>query len=182
VYRFVIAGIAVVLVVAASSAAAELELRDGKRLKGRNIGKEAGNYTLELESGALLILPVELVARVLTDGAPSAIEKASAAGQEAGEGPAPGAPLKAGEFRSVAGFRRALSDPGWRPENSTEPAPSLDEFIPSRWYRAPIDAQSKLDSQYSVADDELRFGSSRWSRSVALPAWRPEDGFSEERP
>jgi len=180
VYRPVIAGVAAVLVVAASSSAAELQLRDGKRLTGRSVVQEAGNYMLELESGALLTIPVELVARVLTDDEPSPIEDAPAAPAEAE--PAPAAALGAGEFRSVADFRRALSDPKWRPENYTDPAPSLDEFVPSRWYRSPVDSQWKLDSDYSVADDEMRFGSARWSRPLARPLWRPEDGFSEERP
>jgi len=168
------------------SAGTELLLEDGQVVEGRSIQRKGSLILLKLESGAVVPFPVELVREVRLTGddepAPSGMRPGRArtlVGPPQGPVLAkPAEQLEAfGENRST--FRRSVISPYWFPESDWADDPALNNFNPTRWYRAPIDAVWIPTSAFRASDDATQFNPARWYRAPIDPTWYPTDGFGD---
>ena len=165
-------------------AGAELVLSDDQHLKGVSVEKKEGFYLLELETGDVLPVPIELVRELRLTGK----DDPPASGLRDAEpetlvGPPGGVdlPRRGDQLRvlqdSTATFRDNLIDPYWRPESDWVDDPSLNNFNPARWYQPPIDPEWKFSSVYKQSEDQTNFNPARWYRSSIESNWWPSDGF-----
>jgi hypothetical protein len=185
-------GLAASLLAAPALAGVELVLEDGQVLTGIEVERKEDVYHLELATGSVVALPVEVVRELrLTGGEenPDAEERREAptglrvAEPEVLAGPPEPIPLptrreQLAAFRGgQSRFARGVIDPTWEPRDGWL-RPGLVEFNPARWYRAPIDSTWTPRPAYTTDSDVTFFSPVEWSRGVFDPTWYPQDGFA----
>ncbi len=189
----------------AALAGAELVLENGQVLEGVEVVRKDDRYLLELESGKVLAIPAQLVAKVRLTGeskytpegkritipeelveedrdpeAPTAVRDA---GPEtlAGRDEAARPPRTENQLRVLgeqARFRGDLVDSSWVPESDWDfDSERQNNFDPSRWAKGPTDTRWRPRSAYRGSEDVLTPGDSEWAQSIVDPEWVPEDGF-----
>jgi len=186
-------------------AGAELVFEDGQVLAGVQAVRKGDQYLLELESGAVISIPAELVKQVrLTGGdkyspeglhwadpellvgsetdpaAPNAIrfgEPETLAGRPEAARP----PRRTEQLRVLgepAGFREDLVEGRWYPSTDWDfDTERQNNFDPSRWAEGPVDPGWIPRSAYEAERDVFAGSRARWSPSVLDPEWVPRDGF-----
>jgi hypothetical protein len=191
-------------------AGAELVLEDGQVLSGTSVERRGDLFHLELASGGVLPIPVELVLELrLTGEEPAESESdpdevpAQPAPTAEGAEDEPASGMRRSEPRTLAGrpggaelrkpheqlavlgpparFRRGVFDPVWRPSSDWGgPATDVTQFNPARWYRPPIDPRWQPSSDYTRGSDVTQFNPVHWYRPPISSTWWPTDGFRRE--
>lgn len=166
-------------------AAAEIVLKDGTVLGGIDLELKDGSYLLEVEPGAVVTVPAQLVAEVRLRGddarAPSGIRVTKAQTLAGPDDPprTPGYREQLAAFdRPPARFQQGTVESRWRPRQSLGPERDVTNFHPARWYRAPIDPVWEPQSAFDAADDVTHFNPARWYVAPTRTEWRPRDGFA----
>lgn len=166
-------------------AGTKIVLEDGQVLEGVDVRRDGDLYVVELESGGVLTLPVDLVAevRLSADGddatAPPGLTY-SAPRQLAGQ---PVGPLRPSEAQAVLGepskFQPNIIDPNWEPESGF---PEGDVLANSRstWQDDIIDPSWEPESGFPE-ESVLADSRSTWQRSIIDNTWVPEDGFKKKK-
>lgn len=170
-----------------AAAGAELLLEDGQLIEGRAVQRKDALYLLELDTGGVLPVPVELVRQVRLTGdddpVPGGLQPAepqTLAGRPGG--PALPSPHEQVEVLGDGSrFQRNVIDPHWQPTSDWRMDPELNNFNPARWYKAPIDSTWHPRSAYRASTDVTQFNPARWYASPIDPTWWPTDGFRAMR-
>lgn len=166
-------------------AGARIELSDGQHLSGTDLRLVGTDYLLELESGKVVSVPVELVASVRLTGGEDPDEESVPNGltfiapqQLAGE---PVTLRRAHEqlevFDEPASFARGVVDSDWRPRGEWAHRPPGLDFNPARWANGVIDPYWIPRSGFP-SRDVLRPGRAGWRPDIIDMTWRPADGFA----
>jgi hypothetical protein len=189
--RVALGVLAACLVAAPAAADVDLVLDDGQVLSGRDVELKDGQYLLELATGSVVALPLEVVRELRLRGekpdrestrseAPSGLRHAE---PEVLAGPPEPIPFP-GRTEQLAAFRggesrfaRNVIDPFWQPRDGWL-RPGNIGFNPARWYQAPIDATWTPQPAYTVDSDVTNFSPVEWSKGALDPTWYPEDGFA----
>jgi hypothetical protein len=176
-------------------AGAELVLEDGQVLEAANVKRDGEVYIIELKSGGLLTIPVDLIkkVRVTGDDVPRLV---------AGEAPPPGpSGIRHGEPVTVAGepvrpprtseqvealgqpaeFRDSIIDPTWHPESAFDPNKDVLAGSRSTFQESVIDPTWQPESAFDANEDVLADSRSTFRKSVIDPTWHPTDGFSKRK-
>jgi len=164
-------------------AGARLVLKDGTVLDGKAVQRKDDLYLLETAKGAVVPVPVELVAQlqlVEIEGAPTGIEPArpkSLAGPAwAGTSP---------PFRDqVAAFGKSPYvpplppvDPVWKPASDwTDEGKAA--LLPVHWSYG-LDASWAPKSAYTKTGDVTNFRPVRWFAQSVNPVWQPVNSWGE---
>jgi len=167
-----------------AQAGARLILEDGQVLVGESVENKEGIYELELKTGSVIQVPVDLVVKVELTGddapQPTGLEPAQPV-TLAGPPGAVEMPRRDEQLEvlndSTASFRKSVIDPYWRPESDWDLDPAQNNFNPARWYQSPIDPNWIPRSGYSSSDDVTEFNPVHWYQSPIDPLWYPTDGF-----
>lgn len=170
-------------------AGAELQLVDGRTLKGESVERKGSLYLLSVEGDAVLPIPIDLVRRVrLTgDAAPAASGMRPAVARTlVGQPDGPklaDTPEQLGVFSKSNSPRSSAVDvisPAWRPGSGQRTPADVTEFNPVRWYRAPIDPNWQPTSAFKQQNDVTEFSPARWYQAPLPATWWPRDGFQRE--
>lgn len=207
IWRRVIGALAALVLASLPAAgAAELVLDDGQVLTGESLERKDDLYLLELESGSVLPIPIELVLEIrLTGDDDEQAERADVEPQERAEldDDAPASGIEPAEPRTLAGrpggadlqdrpeqlavlgpparFARGVIDPVWRPRSDWGGRETdVTQFNPARWYRPPIDFRWRPTSNYTRATDVTNFDPADWYRPPIDSTWWPTDGFRRD--
>lgn len=163
-----------------------LVLADDRRFVGLDVEREGDLYLLEIEGGTVLSIPAAGVKEVglkLVDQ-PATAFRPSRAGELQGGTPArlPEADEQLAEMAAGrAEFQTGVVDPNWEPSSDWSNDPALNNFNPSRWYRAPLDPAWSPTSDFTLESDVTEFSPARWMPSVIDPSWTPTDGYELRR-
>ena len=169
---------------------ASLTLTDGRVLEGREVRRDGDVYLLGLEGGAVIPVPVALVAEVgvRADAAEEAPETQAGPSLPTGLTSAEprilaGAPVEPPRtedqlavFGEPARFqqdivRSTLGPSYWVPD------PDEHNFNPSKWARAPTDPNWQPTSAFDPREDVLAGSRSTWQKGPVDSAWVPVDGW-----
>ncbi len=172
-------GWVVLLSALAGSGQAELELIDGRVLSGVEVRREGAVYVLTLESGAMVSMPVELVAsvRLFLKGEPESGPKSETLAGDDTRPPTAQEQLEV--FGEPARFQNSVISPSWTPTSDWDMDPERqNNFRPSTWQESPIDPTWQPTSDWNNDDDVLASGRSTWQKSPIDSEWKPTDGFA----
>jgi len=176
---------------------AQLVLNDGLVIEGVDVRREGENYLLELESGEVLTIPVQLVRTVNLSGKPDPITGLTAATpqQLAGdpaqvdvsepmqlEGDPVRPPTRREQTENIgepSRFQKGVINPNWHPETDWDmDMQKQNNFAPSRWSENVVDPHWEPESAFS-GDDVLQEGNSSFKESIIDNSWTPTDGFKK---
>jgi len=177
--------------VGSARADAELVLRDGQILTGKDVQKDGAVYKLKLEDGRELSVPVALVRELRLSG-----ERGEVSATPEGATPAPAAPSQPGmtvsEPTNIAGgvmSRSSLPEGGVSAGNPVTPfaqwEPKSDwpkqgsDWPKSDWPK-PEDPKTIWTPESSLKPDQSNFNPSTWSKSPINQEWTPTDGFRKQ--
>lgn len=186
---------------------AELVLIDGRVLRGNDVRRGDGLYTLLFENGSEATFPQELVdhVRLLADEDDDADERDQKAidEMELTRTPIPAGPSglrhavpetlagvradapttaqQRGTLGEAARFQKDIVDNTWTPSSDWEMDPENNNFAPSTWSKGVIDPTWKPESAFDADKDVMKNSRSTWSKSVVDSSWQPTDGFAKHR-
>ena len=159
-------------IAAAAGGQAELELVDGRVLKGSEVRRDGDVYVLTLENGEALTFPVELVETVRLFGKGETL---------AGDDIEP--PSKADQLEVLgesSRFQEGIVDSRWTPESDWDMDPEKqNNFRPSTWQESPIDPTWKPTSAFDKNKDVMAGSRSTWQKTTIDSSWTPTDGFKD---
>ena len=184
-------GVLLLAAVGSARAGAEIVLRDGQILTGKDVQKDGAVYKLKLEDGRELSVPVALVRELRLSS-----ERGEVTATPEGGAPAPAAPTQPGstvsEPTNLAGgvmSRSSLPDGGVSAGNPVTPfaqwEPKSDwpkqgsEWPKSDWPK-PEDPKTIWTPESSLKPDQSNFNPSTWSKSGINQDWTPTDGFRKQ--
>ena len=177
--------LALALAASPARAAAEVVLTDGTVLDGIDLELKDGSYLLEVQPGAVVTIPAQLVAEVRLRGddarAPSGIRVTKAQTLAGPDEPprTPGYREQLAAFdRPPARFAQGTLETRWRPRQSLGRERDVTNFNPARWYRAPIDPVWEPQSAFDAAGDVTNFNPARWYVAPTRTEWQPRDAFA----
>jgi len=188
----------------------ELVLIDGRVLRGVDLSRRDGVYTLRLENGSEVAFPEELVeqVRLIGEEKPSPrytpdgyrlSEAEELSGNSVPEGPSG---LRSEESQTLAGkqvtpprrdeqlavfgepaeFQKDIIDNRWVPESDWDMDPEKgNNFAPSTWSKGVVDPTWKPESAFDADKDVLKNSRSTWSKSIVDSTWEPTDAFAKRR-
>jgi len=155
-----------------------LELIDGRVLEGVAVERVKDGYELQLESGARVVIPAELVlqVRLAVEPSPARIPDA-----DLPEAPAPEATRHSYEQLAVFGpqreiVARGIVDASWRPSSDLRQELVDNEFDPSSWTAPAVGSRWVPKESLDRGVDWSRSPSARWARSSIRSAWWPGQG------
>ena len=164
---------------------AELVLKDGQVLQGVDVRRDGDEYLLELESGQVVSIPVELVGQVRIydepqqlggdpppEGAPTGLIDEGPQ-QLAGEPPPSDAPTGL-----IDEGPQQLAGPPTRPPTTSEALEVLGE--PSRFSRGVGDPYWRPRNAWADSPAQSRSfdpSESRWAKSIIDSDWEPESTY-----
>jgi len=155
-----------------------LELIDGRVLEGVAVERVKDGYELQLESGARVVIPAELVlqVRLAVEPSPARIPDA-----DLPEAPAPEPTRHSYEQLAVFGpqreiVARGIVDASWRPSSDLRQELVDNEFDPSSWTAPAVGSRWVPKESLDRGADWSRSPSARWARSSIRSAWWPGQG------
>lgn len=184
---FVVAAI-VVAAALPVRAGAELQLTDGRTLRGTSVELHDDTYTLRTETGSVVTVPSALVRelRLIDDEKPAPTAFRTTEGEVVAGPPRPTKPPKTeDQVRKLGPSANFRPDPVksvlpdlryWYPD------PAQQNFAPSSWSKGVFDPIWTPRSAYDARKDVLAPGRSRWARTTFDATWWPVDGFTKESP
>jgi hypothetical protein len=171
-----------------------LELIDGRVLEGVAVERVKGGYELQLDSGARVVIPAELVLQVRLAVEPSRAPTPEAdlteapvpepAVEELPETPSlPDATRQPFEQLAVFGPQRAdvaqgVVDASWRPSSDLRQELVENEFDPSSWTAPVVGSRWTPEDSLDRGADWSRSPSAKWARSSIRSTWWPGQGSS----
>ena len=202
----VVGTLALIAIVMPTPGDTELQMVDGRVLRGTDLRRDNGTYVLTLESGAEIALPMELVESVRLVETDEPDEEWSPEDVHSGQPteltgrPVPEGPtgLRSGGPQTLAGrtvtpprtseqlevfgeparFQEDIVDNRWEPQSDWEMNPEKqNNFAPSSWSKGVIDPNWEPKSAFDPQKDVLKNSRSTWSRSIVDSSWEPTDGF-----
>ncbi|UCF67818.1 MAG: hypothetical protein JSV80_00540 [Acidobacteriota bacterium] len=167
-----------VLVFAASSAAADVELwlEDGRMVRARDVKRRGDEYVAELPSGEIETFPLEQVEKLILIGSPASSrgkaeqEESEAPRQLSGPRLEPQDPSEQRQALDEANApRRTSIDPVWTPHDDLPRA----EIVPHQWN------EPGPDAWWTPSDDLPRaeIVPHIWSEPSPGSTWQPEDAL-----
>jgi len=196
-------GMLVLLAVALPTAGdTELVLIDGQVLRGVDLSRSDGVYTLRLENGSEVAFPEELVEQVRLIGEEKSTRRLEAeelSGAAIPEGPSG---LRNEEAQTLAGkrvtpprtdeqlevfgepakFQKDIVDNRWVPESDWDMDPEKgNNFAPSTWSKGVVDPTWKPKSAFDADKDVLKNSRSTWRKNIVDSTWEPTDAFADRR-
>ena len=169
-----------------------LELIDGRVLEGIAVERVKDGYELQLESGAKVVIPAELVLQVRLAFEPSPARIPDA---DLPEAPAPEPVVEnlpetpslpettRHSYEQLAVFgpqreivARGIVDASWRPSSDLRQELVENEFDPSSWTAPAVGSRWVPKESLDRGADWSRSPSARWARSSIRSAWWPGQG------
>ncbi len=168
-----------------AEAGAELLLLDGRTVAGTDVRRQGSNYQLVQDDGQILTIPVELVRelRLLEEGPPAPLPAPTAwrtAEPEVLAGPPqriepPRMEDQAAALGPPARFQAGVFDPVWIPSSDWTLDPAQNDFNPTRWFTAPIEALWTPLSAFDGRIDVLAHSRAAWIASPIDSTWWPTE-------
>jgi hypothetical protein len=163
-------------------AGATLTLQDGQVLKGLELKRKGNFYSLELETGGFITLPVEIVKEVTLsvegepDGEPAKKNQATSSAIARIRPGSPDVDPDTGDTIE-AGDSDAAGDPA--PPLLPKRHEQLEAFgkPPSRFRNSLVDPSWEPSSDWDLDPAGNHFNPSRWFTPSIDPYWRPEPSF-----
>ena len=189
----------------ATLATTELLLRDGRVIAAADARRDGDDYTVTLESGDTIVVPVALVERVSLSaddeqedepsryspeglryaepqtlaGTPAPLRQA---GPEVLAGVRVDPPSTAEQlavFGEPARFQESIIDNTWHPTSDWDMDPERqNNFAPSRWAEDIVDNDWEPESAFDDDEDVLANGRSTFQKGVVDSTWTPTDAFA----
>ena len=170
-----------------ASAKASLKLKDGRVLEGTDVRREGDLYILTIDGGAVVPVPVGIVAEVgIEVSAPEEAQEPpqglTYAEPQTLAGPAVEAPRTEDQlavFGGPAKFQQDVVQTTLQPSYWV-PDPDQHNFAPSTWTESPIDSEWQPTSAFDPDKDVMKASESKWSKGPVDSSWVPQDGFKKK--
>jgi len=160
---------------------ASLTLTDGRVLEGREVRREGDVYLLALEGGAVIPVPVALVAEVgvradAAEVVPTGLTYAEPQVLAGAPVEPPRTEDQLAVFGEPARFQQDIVQSTLGPSYWV-PDPDEHNFNPSKWAKAPTDPSWQPTSAFDPGKDALAGSESTWQKGPVDSTWVPVDGF-----